>query len=118
MNNPRHATNATGTRTDRAGRRDDGNATRRHDVGNAPIEVYVAVLDQGYPGGPGGCPADCRQHRKWTASARSRALFVQSPTEARCFGCGRTWTLWALRAHVLGDARLARRVARELAVTS
>lgn len=117
MSDPRRATNTTGTRAG-ADRRNDGNATRRHDVSKAPIEPVVAVLDQGYDGGPGGCPADCRQRRKWTPIARSRALFIQSPTEAYCFNCGRTWTLYALRAHVLGDARLARRLERELEVTS
>ena len=120
MSSPRHATNATGTRADRAGRRHDATAARRRgsdgDVAAAPIEVYVAALGSSYADGPGGCPADCRQRRKWTAIARSQALFVQSPTEARCFGCGQTFTLWRLRAHVLGDAVLARRAAREMQV--
>ena len=122
MNDPRRAASTTGTEADRADRRDDRSSTRRRisvaDVGGAPIEVLVVALGSAYPDGPGGCPDDCRQRRKWTARARSQALFVQSPTVARCFGCGRTYTLWKLRAIVLGDARLAREVARELAVSS
>jgi hypothetical protein len=98
----------------------DGSSRRRPtlvDLGRADIDSLATALGTAYPGGPFPClnPRCGAGQRDPLAPVRA-ATFVQSPKLARCFECGADFTVWRMRTAVLGDARLARRLARVLEV--